>query len=250
MCIIKVDAKNIKRIEGAEGMYNILLVEDDEALAIGIEFSLKDEGYEVLRAATVEEATNKFQNEKLDLVLLDINLPDGNGYELCKYIRNSSNVPIIFLTALDEEVNVVLGLEIGGDDYITKPFRVRELLSRIKALLRRNSNSSSKGSILLSGDISINTATAVVKKGSKEVILTAQEYKLLLIFVSKPGILMKREEILGELMEGAEAFFDENTLSVYIKRIREKIENSPREPEYIITQRGMGYKWNREVINQ
>lgn len=198
-------------------MYNILLVEDDEALAMGIEFSLKDEGYEVLRAATAEEAKNRFQSEKADLILLDVNLPDGNGYELCKYIRKSSDVPIIFLTALDEEVNIVLGLEIGGDDYITKPFRVRELISRIKALLRRSSGNSSKGNVLLSGDISINTATAVVKKNDKEIVLTAQEYKLLLIFMSKPGILLKREEILNELMEGAEAFFDENTLSVYIK---------------------------------
>lgn len=230
-------------------MYNILLVEDDEALAMGIEFSLKDEGYEVLRAATAEEAKNRLQSEKADLILLDVNLPDGNGYEICKYIRKSSNVPIIFLTALDEEVNIVLGLEIGGDDYITKPFRVRELISRIKALLRRSSGNSSKGNILLSDDISINTATAVVKKNDKEIVLTAQEYKLLLIFVSKPGILLKREEILNELMEGAEAFFDENTLSVYIKRIREKIENNPGKPEYIVTQRGLGYKWNKDVTH-
>lgn len=231
-------------------MSKLLLVEDDESLAIGIEFTLKSEGYEVLRTSTVMNGKNLFNNEQLDLIILDVNLPDGNGYELCKYIRGSSNVPIIFLTALDEEVNLVLGLEIGGDDYITKPFGVRELLSRIKALLRRNSLNASMGIVLKSGNISIDTCKIIVNKNKEKVILTAQEYRLLFIFMSKPHILLKRDEILKELMEGQDAFFDENTLSVYIKRIREKIEDNPKEPKYIVTQRGLGYKWNKDVVKE
>lgn len=231
-------------------MGRLLLVEDDEALALGIEFTLIDEGYQVLRAATFDEGKRMFENESFDLVILDVNLPDGSGYELCKYIRTKSDVPIIFLTALDEEVNVVLGFEIGGDDYITKPFRVKELISRIKAILRRNSKAAAPGNRLISGDITVDTSMALVKKKGREVALTAQEYRLLLIFISKPKVVMKRDEILRELLEGAEAFFDENTLSVYIKRIREKIEDNPKEPQYIITQRGLGYKWNREVTKE
>lgn len=231
-------------------MSRLLLVEDDQALALGIEFTLVDEGYQVLRAATLSEGRRLFENENFELIILDVNLPDGNGYELCKYIRTKSDVPIIFLTALDEEVNVVLGFEIGGDDYITKPFRVKELISRIKAILRRNSKTASSGTKLASGDIVLDTSTALVKKSGSEIVLTAQEYRLLLIFMSKPKILMKRDEILRCLLEGAEAFFDENTLSVYIKRIREKVEDNPKEPHYIITQRGLGYKWNMEVIKE
>lgn len=225
-------------------MSRLLLVEDDEPLAMGIEFTLRDEGYEVLRGASIEEGKRLFQSETFDLIILDVNLPDGSGYELCRYIRDRSNVPVMFLTVLDEEVNIVMGLEIGGDDYITKPFRVRELLSRVKALLRRNSRAIE--TVLKSGDITVNTSSACVKKGGREIVLTAQEYKLLLIFMTKPGELIKRDEILNGLT-GGESFFDENTLSVYIKRIREKIEDNPRDPEYIITERGMGYKWNREV---
>ncbi|NLZ49525.1 MAG: response regulator transcription factor [Clostridiales bacterium] len=231
-------------------MSKILLVEDDEALALGIEFSLKDEGYELFRAGTLEEGKRCFEEQVLDLILLDINLPDGSGYDLCKYIREKSQVPIIFLTALDEEVNIVLGLEIGGDDYITKPFRVRELLARVKAILRRNAKIASSGTKLVSGDIVVDTSCALVKKNDKEITVTAQEYKLLLIFMRKPCITIKRNDLLSELIEGGEVFFDENTLSVYIKRLREKIEDNPKEPEYIITQRGLGYKWNKEVVIQ
>lgn len=229
-------------------MNKILLVEDEESLALGIEFSLKDEGYDVVRAATLEEGRNLFNLEKFDLLILDINLPDGSGYELCKYVREKSGVPIIFLTALDDEVNVVLGLEIGGDDYITKPFRVRELLSRVKALMRRStSGAASTANKLVSGEIELDLGAAIVKKNGVQITLTAQEYRLLLIFMNKPNTLMKREEILRELTEDSEAFFDENTLSVYIKRIREKIEDNPKEPKYIVTLRGLGYKWNKEV---
>ena len=231
-------------------MSRLLLVEDDEALALGIEFTLVDEGYEVLRASSFNEGKRIFENENPDLIILDVNLPGGSGYELCKYIRTKSDVPLIFLTALDEEVNVVLGFEIGGDDYITKPFRVKELISRIRAIIRRNSRNTGISKRLVSGDIVLDTTTALVKKGEMEIALTAQEYKLLLIFMSRQGVLMKREEILGELLEGAGAFFDENTLSVYIKRLREKLEDNPKEPQYIVTQRGLGYKWNKDVTKE
>ncbi|QAA31398.1 response regulator transcription factor [Clostridium manihotivorum] len=227
----------------------LLLVEDDQSLALGIEFTLKDEGYEVLRASTLEEGRKLFGHNNVNLIILDVNLPDGSGYELCKEIREKSDVPIMFLTALDEEVNVVLGLEIGGDDYITKPFRVRELLSRVKVLLRRSAKTQSVNNRLKSGNIIIDISSATVAKNNKEIILTAQEYKLLLIFINNSGVLMKRDKILEELIEGPEVFFDENTLAVYIKRIREKIEDNPKEPEYIVTQRGLGYKWNKEVIS-
>ena len=231
-------------------MNKILLVEDDESLALGIEFTLEEEQYEVFRVATLELGKSTFNEGSFDLILLDINLPDGNGYELCKYIRKISSVPIIFLTALDDEVNIVLGLDIGGDDYITKPFRVRELLSRIKAAIRRNLNSTPASKVLKSGNVIVDCSKAVVKKNDIQVILTAQEYKLLLIFMNKPKVLMKRNEILSELMEGAEAFFDENTLSVYIKRVREKIEDNYKEPQYIVNQRGLGYKWDKDVVEE
>jgi DNA-binding response OmpR family regulator len=228
-------------------MNKLLLIEDDQALALGIEFALKDEGYEVVTAASIEQGEKQFEEGRFDLLVLDINLPDGSGYDLCRHVRAKSNVPVIFLTALDDEVNVVLGLEIGGDDYITKPFRVRELLSRIKALLRRSSNSSAPETKLKSGDIEVDTGAALVKKKGVSITLTAQEYKLLLAFIRKPHVLIKRDEILSEITEGEQVFFDENTLSVYIKRVREKLEDNPKDPQYIVTQRGLGYKWNKDV---
>ena len=231
-------------------MNRLLLVEDDESLALGIEFTLQDEGYEVVRAATVEESKNILKEVNFSLIILDVNLPDGNGYELCKHIRKDSEVPIVFLTARDDEANVVLGLEIGGDDYITKPFRVRELLSRIKVLIRRNSKNLVTGTKLTSGNLVVDTSTATIKKDGENITLTSQEYKLLLVFMNKPNVLLKRDYILSELLEGEEPFFDENTLSVYIKRIREKIEDNPKEPNFIITQRGMGYRWNMDVTKE
>lgn len=231
-------------------MTRLLFVEDDEALSLGIEFTLQEEGYEVLRAASLEAGKNIFENEDLDLIILDINLPDGSGYSLCKYIRTKSDVPIMFLTALDEEVNIVLGLELGGDDYITKPFGVKEFLSRIKVLIRRNYKNISSGNKLISGNVIVDTSTATITKRGKEIFLSAQEYKLLLIFMNKPQILLKRSEILNELIDVEESFFDENTLSVYIKRIRGKIEEDVKVPEYIITQRGLGYRWDKTVVKE
>jgi DNA-binding response OmpR family regulator len=232
------------------GMDRLLLVEDDESLALGIEYTLMDAGYEVSRTSTVKDSEKIFKAEHFNLILLDVNLPDGNGYDFCRYIRSISDVPIIFLTACDDEVNIVLGLEIGGDDYISKPFRVKELLSRIKAALRRNSKNAIFDAKLKSGNIIVDNTKGIVKKNTRELNLTAQEYKLLLIFMNRPSVLMKRDDILSELLEGAEVFFDENTLSVYIKRIREKIEDNPKVPEYIINVRGQGYKWNMDVVKE
>lgn len=228
-------------------MKKILFVEDDEALALGVEYTLREEGYEVYRARTVKESKKQVDENTYDLVLLDINLPDGNGYEVCKYIKASNDTPIIFLTALDEEVNVILGLDMGGDDYITKPFRVRELLSRIKVVLRRSTRVEVNNGIIKSGDIVVNTSNVEVIKGEEKLALTAKEYKLLLTFIKNPGILLSKEVILNEIFDDEGAFVEDNTLSVYIKRLREKIEENTSKPEYIITKRGLGYIWTKDV---
>ncbi|MCG8512956.1 MAG: response regulator transcription factor [Halanaerobiales bacterium] len=228
-------------------MNRILLVEDDQALALGIEFTLTEQKYAVQRAATAQAAKELFDQKNFDLIILDINLPDDNGYEVCRYIREKSDVAIIFLTACADEVNIVLGLDLGGDDYITKPFRVKELLSRIKAVTRRKAKFPLGGRVVRSGELTVDPAKAMVKKGDLELALTAQEYRLLLIFLDYPHIVLKREQILTELFNGVETYFEENTLSVYIKRIREKIEDDSSDPQYIVTQRGLGYKWNQDV---
>lgn len=225
----------------------ILLVEDDEAVALGIEYNLKNDGFEVIRAADISSAKQLF-NEEFKLILLDIGLPDGNGYEFCKYVREKSRVPIIFLTALDEEVNVVLGFDLGGDDYITKPFRLKELLSRIKAVLRRTSNSPKTK--FISGDIEVNILDAKVYKNKKQIILTAVEYKLLLYFMGYPYKVISKEEILHRLWDIQGDFVDENTPAVYVRRLREKLEDEPSKPSYLVNLRGLGYKWDKNVIEE
>ncbi|SFA95708.1 response regulator transcription factor [Clostridium frigidicarnis] len=227
-------------------MTRILFVEDDASLGYALEFSLIDEGYEIVRVCTIHDAKEQFIQDKFDLILLDVNLPDGNGYDFCKYVREKSNIPIIFLTALDDEVNVVLGLEIGANDYLTKPFGVRELLARIKVQLRSNLLDVPKDK-LVSGDIAINTSTTQVYKKEEVLNLTALEYKLLILFIHNPQKTLKRDYILGSITGEEDTFFDENTLSVYIKRLREKVEDDPKNPKYIITQRGLGYTWNVKV---
>lgn len=230
-------------------MINILFVEDDMALGYALEFSLVDEGFNVLRVDTLQDARNKFSNEKFDIILLDVNLPDGNGYEFCKYVRRKSKVPIIFLTALDDEVNIVMGLEIGGNDYLTKPFGFRELLARINVQIRSRVENY-KVEKLVSGDVMANLATTQGFKGDQLLNLTALEYKLLILFMSNPLKTIKRDDILAGISKDGEVFFDENTLSVYIKRLREKIEDNLKEPKYIITQRGVGYRWEVEVRSE
>ncbi|MBL4937592.1 response regulator transcription factor [Clostridium sp. YIM B02515] len=225
----------------------ILLIEDDEAVALGIDYNLRNEGFEVIRAGDLLSAKQLFSDE-FQLILLDIGLPDGNGYEFCKYIRENSMIPIIFLTALDEEVNVVLGFDLGGDDYITKPFRIKELLSRIKAVLRRTSNS--QKTRLISGNIEVNSLAAKVYKNKKDIILTAVEYKLLLYFMGYPYKVISKEEILHRLWDIQGDFVDENTAAVYVRRLREKLEDEPSNPSYLITVRGLGYKWDKNVIEE
>lgn len=229
-------------------MNNILLVEDDTALALGMEYTLKNEGFKVKVVNNIEGARGSLHLMEYELILLDVMLPDGNGYDFCKEVREKSDIPIIFLTACDEEVNVVLGLDIGGDDYITKPFRLRELISRIKAVLRRRGKKKDKKvNILNSGNIDIYILEGKVNKNKEQILLTAVEYKLLLLFSKHPKQILTRNTILEELWDLAGEFVDDNTLSVYIRRIREKIEDNPAKPEYIVTARGLGYKWNMEV---
>ena len=230
-------------------MAKILFVEDDDALGYALEFSLTDEGYNIIRACTINEAKDYFNKEEFDLILLDVNLPDGNGYDFCKYIRVKSSIPIIFLTALDDEVNIVMGLEIGANDYLAKPFGVRELLARIKVQLRSKKTEELKN-ILMSKDISVNLSTTNVYKKEELLNLTALEYKLLILFMKNPFYSLKRDDILGNITSAEDIFFDENTLSVYIKRLREKIEDDPKNPTYIITKRGLGYKWNTDVRSE
>lgn len=224
-------------------MNKILFVEDDVALGYALEFSLIDEGFNIKRACTINDAKNYFDKDDFDLILLDVNLPDGNGYDFCKYVRGISSIPIIFLTALEDEVNIVLGLELGANDYLSKPFGVRELVARIKVQLR----SKQINNILISKDITTNLSTTDVYKNDELIKLTSLEYKLLILFMKNPLGILKRDTILGSITGVEDIFFDENTLSVYIKRLREKIEDDPKNPEYIITKRGLGYKWDAEV---
>lgn len=226
-------------------MSKILLVEDDAALTVALGYTLKNEGFEVFEASGVEAARGAFLSESFDLILLDVMLPDGNGYDFCKEVRKTSSIPIIFLTSFDEEVNVVMGLDIGGDDYLTKPFRIKELLSRIKAVLRRNSNSGASAKFIIeSRGIGVDTLKGKAYKDGQEVVLTALEYRLLLLFIQNPNAALSRSQILDKLWDSAGEFVDDNTLSVYIRRLREKVEDNPAQPEIITTVRGVGYRWN------
>ena len=219
---------------------NIFLLEDDEAIGIGLTYSLENEGYSVTLAKTVSEGIKTISENDFSLYILDLTLPDGNGYNVCKKIKEKGDLPVIFLTAYDDEVNVVMGFDLGADDYITKPFRVKELLLRIKSVLRRYNKDFSDG-ILKYKDLAVNTNEAKVYKGDKEVILTAMEYRLLLILLNNRGNVLSRNRLLENIWDVDGDFVEDNTLTVYIKRLRDKIEEEPANPEYIKTVRGLGY---------
>lgn len=233
-------------------MKNILMVEDDSTIAFAVKYAVEQEGFNLDIAQNLENARKIVNSKEYDLILLDVMLPDGNGYEFLKQLReHDEDTPVIFLTACDEEVNIVMGLDIGGDDYITKPFRVRELISRINAILRRKGKSQdSNKKILKFKNISIHTLEARVFKNNEEIFLTSAEYKLLLILIQNKNMVLSRAQILEKLWDVTYDFINDNTLSVYIKRLREKIEDDSSKPQYILTVRGLGYKWNGSDNNE
>lgn len=223
---------------------NILLVEDDRTIAAGLEYSLEQEHYTTITcydADTAKQVLNT-QLDDITLCLFDLSLPDGSGYELCKFVKERCDIPVIFLTAMDEEVHVVMGLDMGADDYITKPFRIRELLSRIKSVLRRYQKQSSARPVIDLGSVRIHSLEGKVYKQGEEISLTALEYRLLLIFANHIGQVLSRSQLLEQIWDAAGDFVNDNTLTVYIKRLREKIEDDPQHPTMIQTVRGLGYK--------
>jgi len=223
---------------------HIFFVEDDLSLINGLSFAIKKQGYEIDVARTSLEAEELWTNGKYDLVILDVSLPDGSGYDLCRKIRKTSKVPIIFLTAADEETDIIMGLDIGGDDYITKPFKLAVFMSRINALLRRSDNFNQADTELNSNGIKVKLIKGEVYKNEEQLSLTANEYKLLCLFMENPDIVLASEQILSKLWDCDENYIDNNTLTVYIRRLRTKIEDTPSNPQKIVTVRRIGYKWN------
>lgn len=221
-------------------MKTILLVEDDKTIVMGLEYSLSQEGYAVISCLDAAKATAAIENRRFDLAILDVSLPDGNGFDLCKAIRAKSDAPVVFLTARDEEVNVVMGLDMGADDYIAKPFRVRELLSRLRTVLKRSGRMDADE--LRLGPVVINTKQAKVTKNAADIPLTAMEYRLLLTLAANAGQVLSRSQLLEGIWDIAGDFVNDNTLTVYIKRLREKIEDDAQNPKIIQTVRGLGYK--------
>lgn len=216
----------------------ILVVEDEEVIAAGLAYSLEQEGYETMISHTVKEAYSCMERDSFDLYLLDLTLPDGSGYDICKQVKSRFDVPVIFLTAFDDEINVVMGLELGADDYIYKPFRLKELLARVKTVLRRYHREDASGTIVFK-DLKVLTKEAKVFLGQEEILLTAMEYRLLLVLLQNKGIVLSRNNLLENLWDVDGDFVNDNTLTVYIKRLRAKLNDT--DETYIRTVRGRGY---------
>lgn len=218
----------------------IFVLEDDNAIGIGLTYSLNKEGYEVTLAKTVREAENIITQTEFELYILDLTLPDGSGYDICRRIKAMGDYPIIFLTAYDDEVNVVMGLELGADDYISKPFRIKELTARIKSVLRRYNKNGAESEIRVQ-DLTVLTNKMKVIKNGREIILTAMEYRLLMILINNRGTVLSRSILIENLWDIDGDFVNDNTLTVYIKRLRDKIETEPNKPRIIKTIKGLGY---------
>lgn len=219
-------------------MKTILLIEDNETIVMGLKYSLEQEGFKVISALNMSESKKILGQEEINLVLLDIGLPDGNGFDICKEIKQKQDIPVIFLTAQDEETSVVLGLDLGADDYIVKPFRTRELISRINSVLRRYGKKEESSNIIQYKNIKIDINKAVVFKDNEEIFLTSLEYKILLLLFTNQNRLITREQLLERIWDIAGNFVNDNTLTVYIKRIREKLGDDT----IIKTVRGLGYR--------
>lgn len=221
------------------GGTDILLVEDDAAIVENLTEFLKDEGFCVTAASGRQSALEALEQKKFALVLLDVMLREGSGYSVCTAIKSNYEIPVIFLTALSDEFSVVTGLDMGADDYISKPFRPRELVSRMKSVLRR----SGKGQpVVCVGNLTVDTVKGTVQKNGSELYLSALEYRLLLAFLNHRGMVLTRSALLEEIWDAAGEFVNDNTLTVYIKRLREKIEDDPARPRILQTVRGVGYK--------
>ncbi|ERI91674.1 putative response regulator ArlR [Clostridiales bacterium oral taxon 876 str. F0540] len=226
----------------------ILLVEDEAPLAMGIEYALNKEGFNIITAKNLEQARGCF-NKDIELILLDVMLPDGNGYDFCKEIRMKSSTPVIFMTALDDEANIIFGLDIGGDDYITKPVRIGELVSRINALMRRQrkNRETAPNKSIVSGSVTVEPLKCKVYIREDEINLTAAEYKLLLLMIENKNQVLNRTAIIEKLWDIDGNFIDNNTLNVYMKRLREKLGDEAGK--YITTIRGIGYMWKDDGRN-
>lgn len=218
---------------------DVLLVEDDQAIVENLTGFLKEEGFQVTAVSGQTDALEALEEQEFALVLLDVTLAQGNGYSTCTAIKSRLDIPVIFLTALGDEFSVVTGLDMGADDYISKPFRPRELVSRMKSVLRRSGKSQP---VVKIGDLSVDMVKGTVEKSGKEVYLSAMEYRLLLIFLNHRGMVLTRSVLLEEICDAAGEFVNDNTLTVYIKRLREKIEDNPAEPKILLTVRGIGYR--------
>ena len=227
-------------------MSRLLLLEDDQSLIYGLSFSFKKQGFNADIARTISEALDLWTKNEYELLILDVSLPDGSGFEFCRKVRENSDVPIIFLTASDEETSVIMGLDIGGDDYITKPFKLSILISRINALLRRTETYKYKynSQEVESNGIKIHLLEGIAYKNENALDLTSGEYKLLCFLMENPNIILSKDQILEKLWDINDNYIDNNSVTVYIRRLRVKIEDNPSQPKMIKTIRGLGYKWN------